>query len=278
MAAPPPDHWAAFWASIDALEGALRKSNAVHVNAAALLEMTKLTVQQYFRNLRPELELLRLPLPQIQRLDETMQRLLELSNGRNAKAAYVHTLRGVKRLRPGIELEREMLIGRRAITPNLSHTPPKSGVEEAILKTLAAMLPSAALSYEQTLRDLAQADRASYRGTAAEIREILREVLDHLAPDRDVEKAPGYSPEKGRNRPTMRQKVRFILRSRGVGATAVATPETAIERVDEASGSLARSVYDRGSLAAHVISTRREVQQLKLYADGILAELLEIHR
>jgi len=278
MSDPSVDQWAAFWTSLDALEVALRKSSAVHVNAAALREMAKLTVQQYFRSLRPELEALRLPSVHIQNLDETMQRVLELSNGRNAKTAYLQTLRGLRRNRASVELEREMLIGRRFAAATSSDAPPKSGVEDAILKTLASMLPSAALSYEQALRDLTQSNRSSLRGTAAELREVLREVLDHLAPDADVEKAAGYSPEKGRSRPTMRQKVKFILKSRGVSATAATTPETAADRVEEASASLARSVYDRGSLSSHVVSTRREVQQLKLYVDGVLAELLEIHR
>lgn len=278
MSSPPSDQWSAFWTGLDALEAALRKSSAVHVNAAGLREMGKLTVQQYFRSLRPELEALRLPSSHIQSLDETMQRLLELSNGRNTKTTYLLVLRGLRRSRPSVELEREMLIGRRSAAPPSSNALPKSGVEDALLKTLAALLPSAALSYEQALRDLVEGSRVSFRGTASELREVLREVLDHLAPDADVEKAVGYAPEKGRSRPTMRQKVKFILRSRGVSATVAATPETAAERVEEASASVARSVYDRGSLSAHVVSTRREVQQLKLYVDGVLAELLEIHR
>ena len=39
---------------------------------------------------------------------------------------------------------------------------------------------------------------------------------------------------------------------------------------------MARSLYDRGSLATHVVTTRKEVRQLKLYVDALLAELLEI--
>ena len=41
---------------------------------------------------------------------------------------------------------------------------------------------------------------------------------------------------------------------------------------------LARSVYDRGSVATHVAASRAEVKQLKLYVEGVLAELLAIHK
>ena len=41
---------------------------------------------------------------------------------------------------------------------------------------------------------------------------------------------------------------------------------------------MTRASYERGSLSAHIASTKRDVQQLKLYVDGVLAELLEIHR
>jgi len=76
----------------------------------------------------------------------------------------------------------------------------------------------------------------------------------------------------------MKQKARFILKSRGMGKTARASPEAALERIEDGSASLARSVYDRGSLATHVAMSQKEVRQLKLYVEGVLAELLEIHK
>lgn len=60
-----------------------------------------------------------------------------------------------------------------------------------------ALVPTAALSYQQAIRDLADGGRVSYRGPAAELREVLREVLDHQAPDGEVMKSSDYKPEKG---------------------------------------------------------------------------------
>ena len=42
--------------------------------------------------------------------------------------------------------------------------------------------------------------------------------------------------------------------------------------------SLSRSVYNRGSMDVHTARSREEVLNLKLYADAVLGELLEIHK
>ena len=139
--------------------------------------------------------------------------------------------------------------------------------------TLAKMLPRAAASYEQVLRDIAEGGRVSWRGTSAELIEALREVMDHLAPDDKVSAAPGFQLETGQTGPTQRQKVRFILKARGSRGTAVAEGSLAI---DEAVASLARSAYQRGSVSTHAAPDVSEVRKLKRYVDALLAELLEI--
>jgi hypothetical protein len=59
----------------------------------------------------------------------------------------------------------------------------------------------------------------SFREPAAELREVLPEVCDHLAPNADVMNSPGYKPEKderGKDRTplTMKQQVRLIQKAR----------------------------------------------------------------
>ena len=117
----------------------------------------------------------------------------------------------------------------------------------------------------------------SYRGTAVELRETLREILDHLAPDTDVMRSPGFKLDKDASRPTMKQKASFILKARGAVSGAISAPKDAIQRVEEAAASLARSVYTRGSVSTHVATTREEVLTMKPYVDGVLAELLQVH-
>lgn len=152
----------------------------------------------------------------------------------------------------------------------------RTELEQMILATLNQLLPSAARSYEQASVDLAGPQRISYRGTTVELRECLRELLDHLAPDAAVAKSPGFAYEKGLTRPTMKQKARFILKNRGGAQTSVSSAEDAVLRIEEGTASLARSIYMRGSVSTHIATTFREAQQLKLYADAVLAELLEI--
>src|SRR4051812_31457708 len=80
-----------------------------------------------------------------------------------------------------------------------------SDMERGILATLSQMLPASGSSYEQVLRDLTQGSRVSWRGTAAELREVLREVIDTLAPDDKVMQQTGFQLEAGRTGPTQRQ-------------------------------------------------------------------------
>ena len=150
-----------------------------------------------------------------------------------------------------------------------------TATEAAILATLDQIVPSTALSYQQVLQDLTDARRVSYRGTAAELREVLRELLDHLAPDHEVLKT--VKLEKDQRGPTMKQKAIFIMKARGIGETTRKTSAYAVGAVEESVGSLARSVYNRGSVSTHVNTTRNEVLTLKAYADAILADLLQIH-
>jgi hypothetical protein len=138
------------------------------------------------------------------------------------------------------------------------------------------ILPSAAISYQQVIADISNS-RVSYKGSIAELREVLREVLDYLAPDVDVLTVPGFKLEKDRSGPTMKQKVRFILKNRKKTASAIDAPENAAALVDEGIAKLARATYDRGSLSAHTTASREEAMSIKRYLDSVLCELLEIY-
>ena len=153
-----------------------------------------------------------------------------------------------------------------------------SGTEEdeRVIRTLECLVPSAAMSYRQAIVDLADVRRISFRGPALELREALRETLDHLAPDGDVANAEGYTQEKGRSGPTMRQKVRFILRARGRGKSSSTVPEQTTSTVDEVIGTLTRSVYDMSSVATHVASERKAVIQIRRYIVAVLHDILEL--
>ena len=48
--------------------------------------------------------------------------------------------------------------------------------------------------------------------------------------------------------------------------------------VEESAAKITRSAYGRGSKHAHTSSSLAEVQQLKMWIDAALGELLRIHR
>lgn len=209
-------------------------------------------------------------------LDEQMQQILQLANAVSPRTTYMKAIRSARRMLDEIEPTREMRLGLR-ISEGGGHDGQPSSVEEAIIHTLIQLVPGAALGYQQAIRDIADDNRLSYRGVASELRETLREVLDRLAPDGDM-RGSGVHVEQGQRGFTQKQKVRHILRSRGLTENARKAPEESVRLIEELTASLARSVYVRGSISAHTASPREEVRQLKLYLDGVLGELLEIHR
>lgn len=145
-----------------------------------------------------------------------------------------------------------------------------------LIEAIETLVPSAGVSYRQALSDLGDDRRVSFRGPALELREMLREILDHLAPDKDVMTSPGFQCESGRSGPTMKQKVRYILKKRGDGKTKASSPEDSVSAADSIIGDLTRSVYDLGSLATHVASERRQVVQVKRYIEAVLHDILRI--
>ena len=210
------DPWDTLWEDVDSFFKAVARNAAVNINANELRQQGREIVVRYFRQERPKLVALGI---KAEALDVPMQALIRLANGKNARASYLTVLRRLRKQRPKTETEREILLG--ALTTKRPEEAFTNRTEIEIFQTLDRLVPTAAASYHQALQDLQDPERPSWRGTADELRETVREVLDHLAPDADVVKAEGFTLEKGRTRPTMSQKARFILKSRGIphGAT-----------------------------------------------------------
>jgi Predicted pPIWI-associating nuclease len=152
----------------------------------------------------------------------------------------------------------------------------RTRADELVVSSLNDICPSAAFAYQQALLDFDQPSRLSWRGPATDLRESLRETLDVLAPDKEVESMPGYKLEPDAKRPTMKQKVRYILKSRGIPSGAIATPEIAVVGIEEIIGGLTRSVYNRSSVSTHTSTDRSEVVRVHAWVRMVLCELLEI--
>ena len=251
------------------LEATIRKTRAKMVPSNAIQPVARAIARSYFDDVRPELILVVKRQTLVDEIDLYIQSTLELSSAPQPKRRYTKYF---KDLRPCLsEAMFDVLRSRGERRLVLS------ALEAAIIDTLNKLLPAAtAAAYEQALRDIRSGDRVSWRGPANELREILREAIDHLAPDASVMGTPGYKADEGRSTPTQKQKVRFILRARRSGSTALTVAESSLEAAEEAVASLARSTYQRSNVSTHTDTGAAEIRNLKRYVDALLGELLEI--
>jgi hypothetical protein len=249
------------------LDKDVRPLKGKQVFKAAIRQSAKDIVDGYFREHREPLVVC--GLGNVSDVDAGMHRLLETAQRHSTAATYRSALKELDRQLHQAERQ-ALLVG------SGSHIDHHEPVDQLILATLSGLLPSAARSYEQALADLKATNRLSWRGPATDLREALRETLDHLAPDDEVTKAPGFKPEKDSTGPTMKQKVRHILRKRGVGKSAMQSPEAATQAVDEIVGTFVRGVYTRSSISTHTPTDRMEILRIRDWVRVALCELLEV--
>jgi hypothetical protein len=249
------------YAHLFTLDKEVGKARGERLSSPAITRGFQLLHEWYVDQLRPLLREGEFDQSRMSLLDEDFNRVRTCSSGRARITAGTELLTKVRTsLRTTLELF--------PLTANHSASP----VEKSLIAALKAILPSAGSGYEQALRDLASEDRISYRGVAAELREVLREVLDHFAPE---DRLPtGTDGRKA----TMKAKVRFILRERAMGETRRGVAESTVEILDDGVPNLARSAYDLGSLDTHVSPSREDVIRLRRYLEALLLDLLEVAR
>lgn len=262
----------AFTAEVGDLRKVISRVAARNVNSQALKNRTRLSIKRYFGEIRGTLEVAGIGSDQISTLDEVFQDLNRLASKDSRKTSYTPILNSLYKALGELDLEYQKIQGKSGHVIQSS-----SKIEKQILETVSKLVPSAGLSYQQALSDLGQkVSRSSYRGTANELRECLREVIDHMAPDKNITAEPGYKTEPNCVGPTQRQRIRFILNARGMSDTTMKSPMDASSTVDAMVSHLGRSIFQRTNLAAHVSSAKKEILRLKAYVDLILCELLEI--
>lgn len=254
---------------IEQLKKSVSAVKAININSKTLKTNVIETVKVYFSDYRNYLKERDLGDDLIGFVDEHMQELMRLAQGNNSKKSFAIKLKEIDRVIKELSVKDVSIAAKPRVKIGES--------ENAIISTLEAIVPSASLSYKQAIFDLAGSEpKFSYRGTATELRESLRETLDHLAPDSNVTGEAGFKFETDQTKPTMKQKVRYILKQREVNETMRAPTEKSTEMVDELLGQIARATYSRASLSTHLKTTKAEVLKVKRCVDLVLHELLEI--
>ncbi len=259
---------------VEALGASLRRGQAVNVNDQSSKDRAIGLATRYFNDIRPILVAASGETDPLLRHDELWQQLVRLAHGNNVRRTYLKTISALRKELSEFNISALSTPVVLAAQSAASTSPSRE--EILILKTLESLMPSAAASYRQGLSDLIAPERLSYRGTAAEFRESLRETLDQLAPDADVEAQGWYKPEDGQKKPTMKQKARYILTSRERKKPQRDSAEKMLTLIEELFGEVMRAVYNRASLATHVQQSKGEVQKIKRYVDTVLFDLLEI--
>ena len=202
---------------LDGLQTRIRRAHAVNVNDRETKEETIAIGSMYFAKCRKALANTIGENESLLSHDQNWQDLIRLAHGNNARTTY---LKFIKVLRKELADFNVTFLSRLSERPGgSSDRSDLTPAEQLIIKTLDMSIPSAAASYRQSLLDLRGAERLSYRGTASELREALRETLDHLAPDQDVMGQAGFTLEPGQTKATMKQKTQYILGIRGRSKT-----------------------------------------------------------
>lgn len=263
------DDWRALIAEVQKTQKKINTATG-QIRSAPLRDEVRKLAQAFFQELRLGLVGAGLD-EEVEVLTDAFSALIRLSEAATTKPKYLKAFKTIRDISPEIVTRLEKDRGK-SVRPELTVT----AEDEQIINTLQGLVPAAALSYQQAIADLADDSRVSFRGPALELREALRETLDHLAPDKEVEAMEGYRQEPERKGPTMKQKVRFIRSARGLSKSSGAAPEQTTSTIDELIGSLTRSVYDMSSVATHVAKERKAVVRIKLYIVAVLHEMLEI--
>ncbi|MGE0096209.1 MAG: hypothetical protein AB7M05_05890 [Alphaproteobacteria bacterium] len=273
MTALEIDGWDSTLSSIDELKKQISRSKTSNINSADIKAYAQSVVQTFFRMGRVSLLRYGFQDGDFVDLDENFHKLNNLCRGNNKKTSYLSVIKSITDLSPAIFRKREFLVGQRlASSGRATYT----AQQQRIIQTLNTLVPSAAFSLQQAIDDLSHGERVSYRGIAAELREALRETVDHLAPDSAVMSANGFRLEAGRSSPTIRQKVSFILNAREQSDAIIRAAQDTSSNIESGADRIARSVYTRGSVSTHISTSRREVVQLLRYSEAILAELLAL--
>lgn len=253
-------------ADVERARKSLNAVNGAQLHSTSARALLRELAERYFSDIRPTLKDDSGPNEHRDGVSGAMEELLALCHKHGSVGKYKQLLRRAKghliHLDTGLVVQRQK-------------EDIRTGPDIRIITTLRALLPGAAASYEQALIDLSESSRLSWRGPATDLREALREALDHLAPDKDVSASSGYKSEPNTHGPTMKQKVRYILKNRGVARAASATTEDATLAIDEAIGSFVRSVYTRSSVSTHTPTDKNEVLRILDLVRVVLGELLE---
>ena len=257
---------AEFEQQLEALEKALGRLKTIRVNTAEEISRIRAVISTWFETLRPVLASQGVEFAQLKAVDEPLSQCMELTLTRSPRNRYRSHIHQAARV-----FKRQIILHLSTRTAN----PPLDASTQMIVEKLSQLSPHLAVSYRQVHRDLTDNTRLSYRGTANELREILRETLEHLAPDDKVMAREWYRPVGDRRAPTHQQRARYILEKRGGGSSEQEVVNRALSVVEDGIAKLVRDLYSRAADAAHTPKDASEIERLLHHFHALVHDLCE---
>jgi len=210
----------------------------------------------------------------LQSMDERMQTLLTLATGDSSRRTISRFVSST-----GRHFRENLLVPLSRAYWSIAPERSPAGRDEEVATRLKELDSQLADSYEQAVIDIEDPERISYRGSAAELREVLTGVLHTLAPNQQVEATEWYrearrSGTRTESTPTRAERAKFILRSRAQGSAVTESAESYMTTVEERLGAVINVTYKRGSAATHGGTEQDELVKLLPYINALLRELL----
>lgn len=263
-----------FLDALERLRSSLARQTTRIVHAVKERNQMRSVVGAWFEVYRPNFLGLIAEEDRLLPIDELMQKLLKLASEDSSRVGCKRVCRSIQRY----FCDNLLLQLSRAYWSRAPIRAP-AGRDLEVARRLQTLDGDLSESYEQVVEDLMEATRRTYRGTAAELREVVRGVLDRQAPDEEVKNTDWYKEARrsGRireDKPTQVEKTKYILWKRGLVSAATDAAESYMSSIEDRLGQVVRAIYRRASNSTHSGAERDEVLQQLRYVNALLAELL----
>lgn len=255
----------------------IQRATSRLVRSEREISSAKVLAQIYFRNTRNAIIKSELDPSE---LDSAFAELIELTNKHSQRSSYLSVLKKAQKKAVELEIQTEYTYSAEVSSAG-SELGGFTRQESSIVEKLKEINPFFADAYIQIILDIRDEKRISFRGVVHEIRELVRGLLNHFAPNEQVMGQVDFQFENRLDKPSMTQKMKYVLNARGLSGSQIDPAKKMTSYLEVQTGILAampRSTYSAGSDTAHADSrdVRNEVLRLKRYLDTNICDILQI--
>lgn len=257
-----------FRVALKNLQTGLRQSKGSTVSLQEIRTLSKSVANLWFHDIAPLAKLAGNNEAALKSIDNLMEQLIAHTLRPTKKKTYLKTARDALST-----YDKQIFVHlHKQVGAVLAGAVPIG--DNSIIEALAKISESLVAGYQQVHKDLADETKISWRGTADEIREVLRELLEALAPDESVEKAVWYKKEANTDGPTQAQRAKYALEQRAAQTHRVNAAQETVNLVEQSISRLVRKTFQRANNAAHINQDKNEVKRILGYFNLLAKDLL----